>query len=493
MAGEDRKRMWNRWALWALALGLAWAASVQVVETIHARHPEGARLACAAALAGAAVTIWLVRRRVRHAVLFQGLFWRWLLIGLTAIHVMVVLSLGGTSAARHVWRASAATYAACLVWLADKIPLWSSAIRCPAVVRMGRTLEIVLFNVCLFLLLGESSLRAWNAWCGTSPLIGYGMEAWRMLPSRTYGEYLSTNSRGFPGRDFVREKTPGVYRLAALGDSFAVGVVPLRYNFLTLLDEALPHIEVYNYGVPCIGPREYYHLLQTEVWPFRPDLVLVCFFVGNDITDYWPLPSERRMELASYRLYIAGRRLTRLAQEWYSTQREPRQQTPIAYAPVHISRETFLFIERERLKVCRTSCQPLLARSWEHTLEYLERIQRACQRQHTPLALVVIPDEFQTNPLLLQEMLHGTDIDERDIDLTLPQRTLAEFCRTRGIPYLDLLPVFAGTTDTYVPSDTHWNVKGNQLAAAALARWVPHLLQVDRPVTLSERATNSAK
>jgi hypothetical protein len=40
------------------------------------------------------------------------------------------------------------------------------------------------------------------------------------------------------------------------------------------------------------------------------------------------------------------------------------------------------------------------------------------------------------------------------------------------VPCLDVLDAFRGAPDTYAPRDTHWNVRGNRLAAARLADWL---------------------
>jgi hypothetical protein len=41
------------------------------------------------------------------------------------------------------------------------------------------------------------------------------------------------------------------------------------------------------------------------------------------------------------------------------------------------------------------------------------------------------------------------------------------------VPCLDLQPAFAATPDTYAPRDTHWNARGNRLAAEHIAAWLP--------------------
>ncbi len=50
-------------------------------------------------------------------------------------------------------------------------------------------------------------------------------------------------------------------------------------------------------------------------------------------------------------------------------------------------------------------------------------------------------------------------------------RALVSFLSERGVPYVDLLPVFMRREDDlYLPNDTHWNRQGHRVAAQALHR-----------------------
>jgi hypothetical protein len=53
---------------------------------------------------------------------------------------------------------------------------------------------------------------------------------------------------------------------------------------------------------------------------------------------------------------------------------------------------------------------------------------------------------------------------------------LRAFFAERDVPCLDLLPTFAGVSDAYAVHDTHWNVRGNSLAAGRIREWIGPLL-----------------
>jgi hypothetical protein len=90
--------------------------------------------------------------------------------------------------------------------------------------------------------------------------------------------------------------------------------------------------------------------------------------------------------------------------------------------------------------------------------------------------VVLIPDEFQVNPAVLADAITEAGVERGRVDVTLPQQRLVAFFGERGIPCLDLLPAFDGVAEAYAPCDTHWNVRGNRLAAERIREWLLPLL-----------------
>jgi hypothetical protein len=330
-----------------------------------------------------------------------------------------------------------------------------------------RFVEIIASNIALILLSGELALRAYGAVSGQSLLVSDTLEAHRLIFGRDYGHGLRGNRLGYPGPDRPHAKPDGVCRIAALGDSFAVGpAVAFEENFLTRLEKSLRGVEVLNFGVSGAGPREYLAVLERDVWPFQPDLVLVCIFVGNDITE--TLATPRALAPEQHALYLFGRRGWRLLQE-------QQRGAPAAVADrlhMPLAAETYWEVETRRLQVCRVPVGPAMAKKWRRTLRDLERILASARCHQTTVAIVLIPDEYQVNPAVLAEALRRAGLAAGAIDVPLPQRRLQEFCRRQQVPCLDLLPVLQGRTDAYAPRDTHWNRQGNLAAAKAIHDWL---------------------
>ncbi len=393
-------------------------------------------------------------------------FGRRLLTGVAVVYLAASLTLGGTRAARPVFQGVAIAWAVLLgacSWRArtDRPARWG---------RLACGVELVAFNVMLTLVLAELSLRAWSVLGGPSLLLSATLDAHRLTPGRDYGGGLRGNRLGYPGPDFETRKRPGVFRIAALGDSFAVGpAVAFADNYLTLLADRLPGTEVYNFGVSGAGPREYHAILRRDVWTHQPNLVLVSVFVGNDVTE--TLPTPRYLDPRQHSLYLLLTRAGRLAQE--GGRQAAASAEPASRLPARgLSPATFREVEGRRLEICRKNAAPGLEKKWRRALDHLERLVADCRQRKVPVAVVLIPDEFQVNSAVLAEAMAEAGLSRREIDLDLPQRRLAAFFAERDVPCLDLLPAFRGVADTYAVRDTHWNRRGNRLAAQRIAAWL---------------------
>jgi hypothetical protein len=113
-----------------------------------------------------------------------------------------------------------------------------------------------------------------------------------------------------------------------------------------------------------------------------------------------------------------------------------------------------------------------MEKKWQRALADLDRIVKDCRSRRKTLAVVLIPDEFQVNSSVLRMATHEANVEPTALDVEYPQRRLAAFFAERGVPCLDLLPEFARYSETYAPRDTHWNERGNRLAAGLIARWL---------------------
>jgi hypothetical protein len=341
--------------------------------------------------------------------------------------------------------------------------LRASPARWPRAVRTG---ELIAFNVAIFLALGEVSLRLLNAYSANALLLPRTLDSFRLEPGRDYGAGLKGNRLGYPGEDYALKKPAEIYRIAALGDSFAVGAaVAYSDNYLTRLQGALSGVEVLNFGVSGTGPREYLEILQTHAVAFDPDLVLVSFFVGNDVTESLAVP--RGLDPRQYLFYLAIERGARVWRQARAPSANGDRLGGAGYSP-----DQFVEIEARRLEICHTPVDMGLEKKWARALERIEAMDQLCKSTHRRLAVVLIPDEFQVDEELRETARLKAGWQAGEILVDLPQTRLREFLSQRRIPCLDLLPTLKQSTGAYALRDTHWNALGNRVAASAIGDWL---------------------
>jgi lysophospholipase L1-like esterase len=106
---------------------------------------------------------------------------------------------------------------------------------------------------------------------------------WELTPDYRSPEY-QINSSGFRDYEFEKQKLPGYFRIAHLGDSitFGQGVHDLGSLYPKLLESVLNkqgrgHFETYNFGVPGYNTWQEFVQLKEVVLPYQPDLVVLGF------------------------------------------------------------------------------------------------------------------------------------------------------------------------------------------------------------------------
>lgn len=279
----------------------------------------------------------------------------------------------------------------------------------------------------------------------------------------------------------IAPKRPGEIRMVAIGDSFTFGegveaeeAWPRALRAVLERSTARP-VEVINAGVPGRWTDEYYLELKARSLGLEPDVVLLGFFVGNDVDgedarahvwsrvdaaglplavtvpglrvqdghrvksrtkSRWRLPVVRDSHLAQ--LFFDGGKA--LLDAW----RPPALAEEVAYSPVDTA-ETKAVVERvERLLVA---------------------MAELCRASRVELVVVMIPTREQVHP---EAVPPG-----RVRDWEKPQRHFRAFLTRAGIPFLDLLPsvrkAASEGASLYYRFDAHWTARGHALAAAAVA------------------------
>lgn len=342
-----------------------------------------------------------------------------------------------------------------------------------------RSIAIQIFAISLVsFILGEATLRVYHYF---SPSYLFRSDSYnkqfRGKPFASVGKF-QLNSLGFQDKEFLPKAHDG-YRIVALGDSFAFGVVPYDQNYLTLIEAELqrhhPSLDLLNMGIAGTGPPDYYQLLIDEGLAFEPDLVLLSFFIGNDFV------GTRRRRLYEYS-YVTTlfHRAWRIVRGYRGPIIRASKTLYCDDCPT-MTEDRFLQVERSRgAKYVRGNNG--FARSMDRALSYLEKIRLICSARGIDFVVVLIPDELQINREL-QKLIQNKffpDLDASFWDSSLPNRALSGRLTQLGIDHIDLYDAFVATssqTRLYKPRDTHWNIAGNRLAANLIADHLPKYLK----------------
>jgi hypothetical protein len=375
-----------------------------------------------------------------------------------------------------------------------------------------RLLAIALAQVCATLLLLEAALRL----CGP---LSRDVSALLYLPSvRTHYDDIDSidalmqqtplgfvpftewkgfilNSRSLRTRDYPAPRQAGGYRIVAIGDSFTVGAGAYDKTWPALLEKALADrldrpIEVFALGAPGVGPQFELRLWELERDLLRPDLVILAFFVGNDFTDDEELTLQPTGEAHLLRVSYTARLVRNLYRLWSersagveglafapSRPESPRHERGGFAVPtddiqrITFSRERHLLIEGYRLQITMDDHRDDFLRLSARAARVLQRFQAEVRAAGAEFLVMIIPDEFQVDDALRQDVLERLHIESTAIHIDRPQTRLKALLDDAGIASLDLLPAFreAGTSRRlYYPRNTHWNDAGNALAAGLL-------------------------
>ena len=369
------------------------------------------------------------------------------------------------------------------------VHLWSTN-------RCLHILDLVLTNALVCLILSEVTIRTFMA--------AEGRIAWLTmktdpLKNKLTGEFcgIPPNAEGYNDEEFSEERRPRTLRIAVVGDSFVVSYVPRPYGFVPrtehFLREALgtnDEVELYNFGITASAPSEYVEILRRDALRFHPDVVLACFYVGNDVHHGYPrhTPLYKRW-YAIYRFvedYNRSRQeasaqrngaFTNLA-EITDTSRE-YWFTPGNVPPV-FKRDKYLEVAAGHLDVCRRESDLKIEGRWAAALTALEEMKRICDENRLPLLLVISPEHAQVSEALFKEVADRFALDPADYDLGLPQGRLKAFCAEHRMECMDLTGAFLESRydpdHLYLENDTHWSALGNEVAGRTLAKMLEEWL-----------------
>lgn len=277
------------------------------------------------------------------------------------------------------------------------------------------------------------------------------------------------------------------FRVLIVGDSFSADDPTL--NPPTFVSQLRKYTEgrsgsVLNLAVPGYGPPEY---LETLEWyesyapDFHPNLVIVNYYVGNDLHDTMARlrGDQTRVEL----LYGFGSNLLQrsyLIQKLRELRRTLEQRRHLGTIQQKLTEETPA--KKEALNpyladLSNTRPQYLAEallihsddakRTWKENERIFAKLRKYSKDRNATLVINILPHTLQVNRShyeFFQSL--GFEMDERYLTSTIPQDFMKRFCAQEQILCNDLLPGFKkeNTREFYLDRDDHWNGAGFTIA-----------------------------
>jgi len=334
-----------------------------------------------------------------------------------------------------------------------------------------------------------------------------------LTPDLRYTTFV-TDDLGLIVRGKSNDPDPNATRVMFLGDSFIEGVqIPPTANMSVLAENLLNAAgdgtyQSINLGVSAYSPVQYYLTYKLFAPTFDPAIVVVGVFIGNDFKD-------------STRLHEDG---------WITTDDAG---LPVAIHPR--MEEGMVMVNPAAEPVPASSLKSTIVSPdlWHHGLintvffagyrPYCEGRQRAQQRaaldaayedrlakigDSSGLLTVDVPDQAEIDSWSylrddLDLLVHQVEADGRRLVIVIipdyrqipgqgmglrsaealptqvavwsdaPQRYLNDYCQSRGLTCVDLLPLFEEHSEAdeqiYWSNDVHLTERGHELAAQAIA------------------------
>ncbi len=120
--------------------------------------------------------------------------------------------------------------------------------------------------------------------------------------------YVKINSQGLRDIEHKKNKKENIIRIAILGDSFVEArSIELEKTFWYLMQKNLnsckklnnTKVEAINFGVTEYSTAQQLLTLKNHVWDYDPDIVLLAFFSGNDVSD-----NSKKLSNKNYRPFF---------------------------------------------------------------------------------------------------------------------------------------------------------------------------------------------
>jgi hypothetical protein len=269
--------------------------------------------------------------------------------------------------------------------------------------------------------------------------------------------------------------------IALVGDSYVEGwYVSDNQTAARLLGDQLGR-PVANLGVAGYGPMQELIVLKNDGARLNPSVVFWFFYEGNDLYDDQNFENMMKAALVSpetaqgwpQRSFTLN--ALRCLRRW-SNPILPNWVPCVGHLSVPGQADKTIYFDED----AANPWSHYEAVRWERSRSALRRGVNFCRERNIHLMLCYIPTKFRVYRPFLTFSAESPAL-KWDV-WPLPEE-FGDFCRSAGVPYLDLTELFQEAVRQggmpYAAVDTHWGPEGHALVAERLAEelrqrgWLP--------------------
>jgi len=293
-----------------------------------------------------------------------------------------------------------------------------------------------------------------------------------------------TNSIGL--RDYeYGEKKDNVYRILVLGDSFTFGsgvemedTFPKQLEILLNEGDKKRKYEVLNAGVQGYGTDQEFYFLEEWIDKLKPDLVIVGFYVENDITDVMIGALNHYIVKDGY-LFDNHKHnaiekeknfMERHSQAYEFLEERTRKLMYKTGLARHVMRSHYSKPPLDMMLYLKEP-PPEIKDAYDKTEGYLKKISDLSMQKGAETLIMIIPHNMQVIDKIWYDWLKSYRQNPQDYSITKINDEIKDFAKGNNIVFFDLLDkqrMEEQKTHLFLPSDMHWNNEGHKLVAQDL-------------------------
>ena len=340
----------------------------------------------------------------------------------------------------------------------------------------------------------------WRIYRIPHPELGWvlepGVEFARPMP----GGYVDVryNSDGFRDSEHSGAEPENAMRIIVLGDSYMeANMVPLQNVFHKQLERLTKHhrsqVITRNLGVAGYGTLQEYMTFMKAGKRLKPDLVLLAFYLHNDIlnnaehlnTDAMAMREGKRKR--PYLKESSDSEWTILKPDYEFIQAKYLKQknswtfqvryNSVLLSLIRIARRTLRAQSesfRDNSSLALNFCQQKtkFERGWQTTERIIKRLNMDVQSAGAKLVVFSVPAIHDSDLNLIAELEQAVKkkTPQYCVEQSPGYRRLREMLARNKIDYIDLAPAFREAVTSegknlFLKGDWHWNKNGHALAA----------------------------